>query len=167
MKRRLLAFLGLSLTIALVSSARPARAEAPLIELFPINSTATFYNCGFPVVQHIEGTARLIVRFDKSGDPTVATVLDNTTITLTNPLNQKTVSGKRAFFGRQEYYQDGGITFVSAGLVSHLILPGEGLIAANMGYTRATFDADGNLLDFLVAGEHDGRLRTLVCPYLE
>lgn len=167
MKRRLAAGLGLSLTFVLVSLARPANADAPLIQLFPIDSTATFYDCGFPVVQHLEGTARVIVRFDRSGEPTVATVFDSTTITLTNPLNQKMVSSKRAFFDRQEYDRDGSITYVTAGLVSHLILPGEGLVAANFGYTRFTLDADGNLLDVLVAGEHDGRLRTLVCPYLE
>ena len=167
MKGKLAAFLGLAVTIALVSSPRPARADAPLIQLFPVNSTATFYDCGFPVVQHIEGTARVIVRFDQNGDPVVATVFDNTTISLTNPLNQKTISSKRSFFDRQIYYQDGGVTYISGGLVSHLILPGEGLVAANFGYTRFTLDAEGNVLDILVAGEHDGRLRTLVCPYLE
>jgi hypothetical protein len=55
---------------------------------------------------------------------------------------------------------------MSAGLVAELIIPGQGLVAANNGVITATFDSSGELVSTLVAGQHDGPIAAFVCPYL-
>ena len=57
---------------------------------------------------------------------------------------------------------------MSAGLVAKLVVPGVGLVAANVGTTRVHFDASGEPIpdSILVASIHDGPIAQFVCPYL-
>ena len=54
-----------------------------------------------------------------------------------------------------------------AGLVSHLVVPGVGLVANNAGTITAVFDSDGNLVSFELHGDRDGPILNYACTYLE
>jgi hypothetical protein len=57
------------------------------------------------------------------------------------------------------FHKDGSSTVATIGLVSHVVLKGQGVVAAQVGKIVATFDADGNLTGIsFEAGKHDDLL---------
>jgi hypothetical protein len=132
-----------------------------------VDQTQTIGVCGFPVVRHDVGTLQFADRFDASGNlVSENAIFTNWSITFTNPANGKSVTGVRAYNERFVQYDGGSFKAVSAGLVAHLVIPGEGQVAANVGIISVVFDASGQPVSILVAGEHDGPIAQFACPYL-
>jgi hypothetical protein len=157
----------LILVTALPNLTSIAAASEPDIFRVPIDQTQTLYVCGFPIFRHDEGTLIFQDSFDEEGNVLWENaIFSNWRITFTNPANGKSLTSVRAYNERYVLYDDGSFKAMSAGLVAELIIPGEGLVAANVGVITATFDASGNLVSILVAGQHDGPIAAFVCPYL-
>jgi hypothetical protein len=132
-----------------------------------VDETQTIGVCGFPIVRHDVGTLQFADRFDASGELiSENAIFTNWSITFTNPANGKSVTSVRAYNERFVQYDDGSFKAVSAGLVAHLVIPGEGQVAAQVGIISVVFDASGEPVSILVAGEHDGRIAQFACPHL-
>jgi hypothetical protein len=143
-------------------------ASAPEQYRVPVDQVQTLYVCGFPIIRHDEGTLIFQDAFDENG--TVLwenAIFSNWRITFTNPANGKSLTSIRAYNERYVLYEDGSFQAMSAGLVAELVIPGEGVIAANVGVITATFDSSGEVVSILSAGQHDGAIARFVCSYLD
>jgi hypothetical protein len=155
-----------NVVFAIVGSALAA-ASAPEQFRVPVDQIQTLSVCGFPVLRHDEGTLIFQDSFDENGNVLWENaIFSNWRITFTNPANNKSIASIRAYDERFVLNQDGSFRTISAGLVAQLVIPGQGLVAANVGVITAVFDSSGNLVSVLVAGEHDGAIAQFVCPYL-
>jgi hypothetical protein len=146
-----------------------AFAAAPAPEQFrvPVDHIQTLSVCGFPVLRHDEGTLIFQDSFDENGNVVWENaIFSNWRITFTNPANNKSVASTRAYNERFVLDEDGSFRTMSAGLVAELVVPGQGLVAGNVGVITAVFDSSGNLVSVLAAGEHDGAIAQFICPYL-
>lgn len=76
-------------------------------------------------------------------------------------------SNPEKFNERFVQYDDGSFKAMSAGLVTHLVIPGQGQVAANVGVISVIFDALGQPTSIVIAGEHDGPIQQFVCPCLQ
>jgi len=132
-----------------------------------VSQTQTVGVCGFPITREDEGTLQFVDRFDDAGNLVMENaIFTNWRITFTNPANGKSVSSTRAYNERFVQYDDGSFKTASAGLVAQLVVPGEGLVAANVGNIAVVFAPSGQPISVVVAGEHDGPIAKFVCPYL-
>jgi hypothetical protein len=88
------------------------------------------------------------------------------TITFTNPETGKSITSTRGYVEQFVQYKDGSYRTMSAGLVVKLVMPGVGLVAANVGTVRVHFDASGEPIpdSTLLAGIHDGPHRAVRVP---
>lgn len=151
------------------AQAPPLQSRLAGRELYPFDRKLTLKVCGFPIVRHDLGTLAYSFRMDTSGKLVFeAVTLTNWLISFTNPANGKMVTAHRAYTERFTYFDDGKLLAATAGLVANFIVPGEGVVAGNVGALRIWFDAEGNPLfdEFVVAGIHDGPIAAYVCPYL-
>jgi len=137
----------LAVTLAALLSLIPAgtsiaATSPPEVFRFDINQTQTLNLCGFPIVRQDVGTLVIQDHYDSDGNFVFENVIfSNWRITFTNPDNGKSVSSVRAYNERFIQYDDGSYRVVSAGLVAHLVIPGKGVVAANVGIISVTFDA--------------------------
>ena len=162
------------LTVALavslsVIAARTAFAapDSTLHFSVDVSQTQTLGICGFPITREDEGTLQFVDRFDAASNLVMENaILTNWRITFTNPANGKSVLSTRAYNERFVQYGDGSFRTASAGLVANLVVPGEGQVAANVGNIAVVFDASGQPISVLVAGQHDGPIAQFVCGYL-
>jgi hypothetical protein len=154
--------------LASLSSSTAAGAASPEPFKVEVNQTQTLSVCGFPVIRHDEGTLIFQDAFDSNGNLLWENaIFSNWRITFTNPANGKSVSSVRAYNERFVQYEDGSFKAMSAGMVADLVIPGEGLVAANVGLISVIFNASGEPGSVLIAGEHDGQIARYVCPFLQ
>src|SRR5262245_33129606 len=165
---RFLAITLAALLYSMPAGASIATATSPDVFRFDVNQTQTLNVCGFPIVRQDVGTLHVLVQYDTNGNFVFQNVIfSNWRITFSNPDNGKSVSSVRAYNERFVQYDDGSYKVVSAGLVAHLVIPGQGVVAANVGNISVRFDASDQPVSILVAGEHDGQIAQFVCSYLE
>jgi hypothetical protein len=146
--------------------AAPMEAAKPFIMKVPVDFTDTFSDCGFTIVDHNEGSFTVHVFFDKNGDPKIEIDTFALKETFTNPANGMSFSTTDAGPSIITFHKDGSLTVADIGLVSHVVLKGQGVIAAQVGKVVATFDADGNLIGITFeAGKHD-ELLPAICAAL-
>jgi len=132
-----------------------------------VNQTQTLGLCGFPIVREDVGTLQFVDRFEGDGNLVLENaIFTNWRITFTNPANGRSVTSVRAYNEQFVQYDDGSYKAVSAGLVAQLVVPGEGQVVSNVGIISVVFDASGQPVSVLVAGEHDGPIAQFVCSYL-
>lgn len=166
-RKLLVAFL--CTTVLVITTVGPALADASAPEQFraPVDQTQTLYVCGFPILRHDQGTLILQDSFDANGNVLWENaIFSDWRITFTNPANNKSLTSIRAYNERFVLSEDGSFRTMSAGLVAQVIVPGQGLIAANVGVITVTFDASGQPTSIVVGGEHDGPIAQFICPYL-
>ena len=145
-----------------------ADAATPLQFSIGINQTQTLGICGFPIVRQDVGTLRIQDYFDRDGNFFLEhAIFSDWRIIFSNPANGKSVTSVRAYNEQFVQYDDGSYKAVSAGLVAQLVIPGQGVVAANVGNISVIFDVADEPISILVAGEHDGPIAQFVCPYLE
>jgi hypothetical protein len=163
----ILASLLASLIALMPSMSGPATAAPPEHFKVDVDQTRTLSNCGFPILRHDVGTLIFQDSFDSNGNLVWENaIFSNWRITFTNPANGRSVTSRRAYNERFVQYDDGSFKAMSAGLVAHLVIPGEGQVAANVGVISVSFDASEQPISILIAGEHDGPVQQFVCPYL-
>jgi len=163
--KRLILMLVLVVAVVMLAAA-PAEAAKPFIVKVPVDFTDTFNDCGFTVVDHNEGSFTIHVFFDKNGDPKIEIDTFALKETFTNPANGMSFSTTDAGPSTTTFHKDGSRTVADIGLVSHIVLKGQGEIAAQVGKIVATFDADGNFTGITFeAGKHD-ELLPAICAAL-
>jgi len=145
----------------------PTKAATPFILKVPVDFTSTFSDCGFTVVDHNEGSFTVHVFFDKNGDPRIEIDTYSLKESWTNPANGMSFSTTDAGPGITTIHKDGSQTLADIGLVAHVVLKGQGKVAAQVGKIALTFDADGNLIgSAFEAGQHDDLLPA-ICAALQ
>jgi hypothetical protein len=155
----------LVLAVALLAAAR-TEAASPVIFKVPVDFTDTFSDCGFTIIDHNQGSFTVHVFFDKNGDPKIE--IDSFALkeTFTNPANGMSFTTTDAGPSITTFHKDGSLTVADIGLFSHVVLKGQGVVAAQVGKIVAAFDADGNLVAITFeAGKHD-ELLTAICAAL-
>ena len=144
-----------------------AAAASPEHFKVDVDQTQTLSTCGFPIVRRDVGTLIFQDAFDSNGNIVWENaIFSNWRITFTNPVNGKSLTSVRAYNERFVQYEDGSFKAMSAGLVAHLVISGEGNVAANVGVISVIFDASGQPVSIVIGGEHDGPIAQFVCPYL-
>lgn len=129
-------------------------ASAPDQMVIHVNRTTVLGVCGFPILRHDLGNVRFQDHDDQDGNFVFENAIATRyTITFTNPDNGKSLTSRRAYNERFLQYDDGTFKVVSVGLVANLVVPGEGLVAANVGNITSTFDEFGELLDIQITGD--------------
>jgi hypothetical protein len=149
------------LTLFMLLPASSSYARKPDSFLVPINDTYVFPLCASPVVQHVEGTLKVTIHYDRAGNPTFEIATQPVIVTNTNTETGKSLSSIGAAMIKHSY-QDG--TTTTAGLYYRFVAPGQGVIFIETG--RIVYDAAGNVS--FEAGPHmlaDGDVTTL-CAYL-
>ena len=145
--------------LAMLATA-PAKATHPFITKVPMDYTVTFGDCGgFTIVDHIEGFFNVVVVSNKNGDPQLDINTWAAKETFTNTTSNMSFTTTDAGPFIITFHSDGSMTEANIGLISHVVLKGQGEIAAQVGRVVATFDADGNLTGTsFEAGKHDDLL---------
>jgi hypothetical protein len=145
----------------------PTKAATPSIVKVPVDFTSTFSGCDFTVVDHVQGSFTAHVFFDRNGDPRLGIDTFALKESWTNPANGMSLSTTDAGPEISTIHKDGSNTVADIGLVGHVVLKGQGKIAARVGRVALTFDADGNLIgSAFEAGKHDD-LTPAICAALE
>jgi hypothetical protein len=163
--RRLILMLVLVVAVVMLAVA-PAEAVKPFIMKVPVDFTDTFDDCGFTIVHHVQGSITVHVFFDKNGNP--KTEIDTFALTesFTNPDNGMSFSTQSVGPDIISFKNDGSVTVASIGIISHVVLKGQGEIAARVGKIVFTFDASGNFTGTsFEAGKHD-ELLPAICAAL-
>src|SRR5258706_605742 len=131
------------------------------------------------ITQLVTNPLRIVDRifFDSAGNfLRVIITAPQTTLTFTNLDNNKSVSTPSVNMAEQYANPDGTGTATLRGLLDHIIIPGQGLVAADTGRidTVYTFDNSDNIIGAqtsFVAGQSDGVLTdpnsTILCSVLQ
>lgn len=122
--------LGLALFLAL-GVITPVLAAEPIT--IPVDSSFELTDCGFPVILHTEGT----VQVHKPGENAVDVF--HLTVTYTNPANGKSLYTPNVGAGVTQMKQDGSTIVRYTGIITRIVLPGQGLVAAGIGQVVITF----------------------------
>jgi hypothetical protein len=164
--KRSILMLVLVFAVAMLAAA-PAEAAKPFILKIPVDVTDTFGDCGFTIVHHVEGFFTVHVFFDKNGNPRMEIDTFALKESFTNPANGISLSTPNVGPDIVTFQQDGSVTVASIGLISHIVVKGQGETAAQVGKIVFTFDANGNLTGVAFeAGKHE-ELLPAICAALE
>ena len=116
-------------------------SAAPQQTVLPINDTFTVADiCPFPIVEHAEGTLRIIDFVDQNGNPTrelfispglrVSFSANGVTLTTVSPSVGHTT------------FNDHSATVMITGLSGHISIPGQGSVALSAGRVLAVITDD-------------------------
>jgi hypothetical protein len=140
MKARL-ALAALALAGVASLSAASAHAAAPQQTVLPINDTFTVTDiCPFPIVEHAEGTLRIIEFVDENGSSTRE--LDITPgLRVSFSANGVTLTTVSPSVGHA-IFNDDSATLMITGLSGHISIPGQGTLALSAGRILAIITDD-------------------------
>ena len=169
MKARLrFAALTLVLTFLGAAVAVSPAAAGPLHFTFPIDETFSVDGCGFPVEGRTTGFIREHVFFDAEGNAVRVIDTFSLKITYTNLETGETLGTVAAGPDLITIHADNSATIASIGIVSKLVVEGQGVVAASIGRVVFFFtdpdDLDPDVL--FVAGLHGGDFLSALCEAL-
>ena len=163
-RRLLFSVLTVLLTITFFTSALAAKPDIITIQ---VDDTFTIGECdGFTVMERVEGRIKVSTHYDQDGNFAMEINRFSLRHTLTNSETGASLFSPDVGIDKLTIHQDGSATLAVIGLVSRIVVPGEGLVFAHLG--RIVFDADtGEVLS--VAGPHDdfADLFPLLCAALD
>jgi hypothetical protein len=116
-----------------VATGSQALAVKPIDQSLEVNITDVFPICAFPVQYHEEGTVRVSLRVDQSGEPRFDVAHVNLAITWTNLSNGNSLTGVQRV-GAKTHYGGDVILTEFHGLVYRFIVPGHGTVLLNAGH---------------------------------
>jgi hypothetical protein len=136
-----LALAALALAGVASLSAASADAAAPQQTVLPINDTFTVTDiCPFPIVEHAEGTLRIIDFVDQNGNPTRE--LDITPgLRVSFSANGATLTTVSPSLGHTTFTDDSATVMIT-GLSGHISIPGQGTVALSAGRILAVITDD-------------------------
>ena len=149
-----------------------AVGSGPIIFKEVVDDTFVTNFCGFPMQVRSTGTGIVHLFLDENGDvQRVIITAPQTRMTFTNLDTGKNVWTPSVNMVLSEANEDGTVTQSLRGLFWHLVVPGEGLITADVGRLdyRLTFDNNGNIIEEEVvfsAGIQEGQFVPTLCSVL-
>ena len=152
----------LILTLLIAVIAMPASAGAPTTTV-EIVSESHSDDCGsFEITHSIEGRVRIF-----EFTPTRFQAVYHFIETFTNPANGKSLWTPNVGPDKTTIMEDGSAVLAIVGLISRLVVPGEGVVMQDVGRVVLYFESPDDQEPDVVfeAGPHDG-LFPAVCDYL-
>ncbi len=173
MKKYIISFVSAAL-FSLLSFTGTVFASAPLIFTVPPQPDVVYHHvCDFPVLLHSTGTGIFHVFFDGAGnfDHVIITGA-NVKLTFTNLDNGKSIWTPSVNMVEEYNNPDGTGVQTLRGLLDHIVIPGQGLVTADVGRidTLYTFDNSGNIIGaqtIFSAGREDNQFVPAVCTALQ
>jgi hypothetical protein len=164
----------LSVVLAVVALVVPLAAQAagPIILRLPIDDVEVVPFCGFPMEIQTTGTAVVHLFLDEAGAfERVIITSPRIRLTFTNLSNGKSVWTPSVNMVVQSQAEGSSRTSSYRGLLWHLIVPGQGLITADVGKLDVliTMHDDGTFTEEVtfVAGQQEGAFLPLLCATLQ
>lgn len=129
-------------------------------------------SCAFPVRIDTVGTGIQHTVLKQDGSKTTLFVQPATKVTFTNVENGKSLTTPSVNLLMTKRDAFGNVTLsTSKGLVWRIVVPGQGLVVADIGQFgfRVEYDANGNFLSWapITSGIRDGVTVEKLCPYLD
>jgi len=122
-------------------SAASADAAAPQQTVLPVNDTFTVTDiCPFPIVEHAEGTVRIIDFVDQNGNPTRELFI-TPGFRVSFSANGVTLTTVSVSVGHTTFNDDSA-TIAITGLSGHISVPGQGTVALSAGRILAVIIDD-------------------------
>jgi len=153
---------------ALLLSVSSAGAVAPDNFTVEVDESFSFDDCGFTIEGRTTGFVKVHVFFDKAGNS--VGVINNFAlkVTYTNPETGETLTTPVVGPDIITFQDDGSETVASIGIIARIVVPGEGLVAAQIGKIVFFFtDPEDEEPDVIfVAGPHDGNILAALCEAL-
>jgi hypothetical protein len=151
--------------------ASAAQAGQPLILHLPIDDVFVTNACGFPLEVRTSGTAVIHVFPTELWDERVIITAPETRLTFTNLDTAASIWTPSVNMVMQIPHEDGTGTKTLRGLLWRLVLPGEGLITADVGRIDFlfTFNEAGEIVSeelTFSAGQQDGAFLAQMCSVL-
>ncbi len=167
--------LGLALALFLAPINAPkAFASAPLIFTMPAQPDVIYHHvCSFPLLLHSDGTGIFHVFFDKNGNfDHVIITAPQTRLTFTNLNTGKSVWTPSVNMVKEYNTSDTTGIQTLRGLLDRIVVPGQGLVSADVGRFDLlfTFDSSGNVTSaqpVFSAGIQDNQFIETVCSVLQ
>lgn len=168
-------FAALIVVVVLTGASRPeleAKAGGPIIFRDPLNDQFTTGACGFPMEVRTTGTGVFHLFLDDGGEfERIIITSAGIRITFTNLLTGESVWTPSVNMVRDVANDDGSGTQSLRGLLWHLVVPGEGLVTADVGRIdfRVTFDEDGHVIGqqvVFLAGQQENQFFPKLCSVL-
>jgi hypothetical protein len=136
-----LALAALALAGVASLSAASVHAAAPQQTVVPINDTVTVTDiCPFPIVEHAEGTLRIIDFVDQNRNPTRELFI-TPGLTVSFSANGVTLTTVSPSVGHTTFNDDSATVMIT-GLSGHISIPGEGTVALSAGRILAVITDD-------------------------
>ena len=174
MKRRFI--VAVSMTLWLLTGAFSPRVQiqgaGPIIWRQDVDDTQVSGYCGFPMQLHTTGTGVFHLFLDQNGNfKRIIITAPTTRLTFTNLDNGKSVWTPSVNMVLDQANPDGTGTQSLRGLLWHLVVPGQGLVTADVGRIDwlLTFDSQGNVISQDVvfsAGIQQGVFQQTLCSVL-
>jgi len=146
--------------------ASAATAAQPDIVKFQINFSETFSDCGFDAVHTTIGFVTVHDFFDQTGTLKVEIANFSFTETFANPENGASVRTQDVGPNILTVSKDGSFTVATIGLITNVVVPGQGKVAGESGRIVASFDADGNFIGVVFVAGPDDDFLAAICEVL-
>ena len=159
-RRLLIVILITLLTLTLFTSASAAKPE---IITIPVDDTFVAGDCdGFSVIEHVQGTIKVSTHFDQNGNFVMEIARYRLRHTLSNSETGASLFSPDVGIDMQ----DGSGTLAVIGLVSRIVVPGEGVVFARVG--RIVFDLNTGEVVFESGQQDDfANLLPALCSALD
>lgn len=144
--------------------------STPTIWRQSVNDTNTNTFCGFPMRIDTKGTGIIHVWHTPSGGvQRIMITQASMKMTFTNVNNGKSVWSPSVNMQQTRIGSDGSLTQIVRGLVWRIVVPGKGVVAANVGRNDWTlkFTSSGILFSSKISGQHDGSIPQALCTVLQ
>jgi hypothetical protein len=136
------------MAVTAITSTGPAIAARPETHRMHVDDTflsRISEDCGYDVLLHLEGTITVTDFTNRDGTVTRTLVTYPALFfTFINAATGEAVTSRSPDVEHYRYNDDGSLTLTVTGLVMHVVVPGEGVQAAQAGRFVVTIDADGN-----------------------
>ena len=128
-----------------------------------VDDSMSFNDCGFTIESHVKGFIRVHDFLDEEGNLVREIANFNLKVTYTNPETGETLSSRSVGPDILTVNEDGSATVASIGIIARIVVPGEGLLVAQVGKIVFFFtDPEDEEPDVIfVAGPHEDLLAAL------
>ena len=163
-RRLLLICSTILLTLTLVT---PALAGKPDMITIPVDDMFVIGECdGFSVIEHVQGRIKVSTHFDRNGNFVMEIARFSLRHTFSNSETGASIFSPDVGIDRTVINPDGSGTTAVIGIVTRIVIPGEGVVFQNLG--RIVFDINTGEVVF-EAGQHDDfvNLFPVLCSALD
>ena len=160
-------FVAVVCTGVLASSAAAVPPEGQTIKIDETFTIPAGEACDFPVEVRTVGKLKVADFFNQDGSLKFHAENPSLVDTISNPLNGKSLTSHDRGLDKFTVNDDGTITLLSTAIHFQQVVPGEGLVFADISLRVITFDEDFNVISFEVKGGRvDGDIIDYVCAAL-